>query len=126
MTRDEPPPIHCQLCKAFMGENPEPELSAPSLGGSDLSKSVDQVQAASENIYKLSDMQDGLRPGDQARKVVSNPVSQFMDKSGFNPWGGAGLGITPQGALQSAQSPDNAKGIRAIQSNRFPTGESRT
>lgn len=87
MTRDEPPPAHCELCKAFMGEV-EPELPGVNIGGSNISKSVDQVYRDAERTMGVTDWNDGLRAGDETAKrhVPDNAVSRFMRDTGSDYW----------------------------------------
>jgi len=91
MTRDEPPPAHCELCRTFMGEV-EPELPGVNIGGSNISKSVDQVYRDAERTMGVTDWNDGLRDGDataKKRQLPDNEVTRFAAQNGMNLWGGA-------------------------------------
>jgi hypothetical protein len=96
-TLAEPPPAHCDLCKAPMFE-PQAELPKVNIGGSALSKSVDQTYKLAEQSLGISDMKDSLRAGDSAVKIPVNPVSVTAAQMGHNYWGGG------NSALPNAQS----------------------
>jgi hypothetical protein len=85
-TSAEPPPAHCELCKAPMFDT-APELPKLNIGGSNLSKSVDQTYKMAESSLGVSDMKDSLREGDQAAKVPLNTVSRTAAQMGHNYWG---------------------------------------
>lgn len=86
-TSSEPPPAHCELCKAPMFDT-EPELPRINIGGSDIVKSVDQVYAASEQSLGVTDMKDSLREGEPAAKMPLNTVTRVAAQMGHNFWGG--------------------------------------
>jgi hypothetical protein len=116
MTRAEPPPAHCPLCNAFVGEV-EPELSRVNIGGSDLSKSVDQVFAQSG----MPDLKDGLRPGDIGAPTVHNVVTQTAAAMGHNFFQGnlAGMGAIDNQLKMARGDTGGAKAIETIQRARM-------
>lgn len=66
MTRDEPPPSFCPKCGINL-DDIKPELPSVNIGGSNMSKSIDQTYRAMENSpAKLTDMRSNLRMGDVA------------------------------------------------------------
>lgn len=90
MTRDEPPPAHCDICKAFMGAV-EPELAAPAIGGSAIAKSVDQVYSSMEQTMGITNLNDGLRDGDTAgvkRALPNNEITRVAAQVGHEFWQG--------------------------------------
>lgn len=128
MTRDEPAPAECELCGASFADEPTAELPAVHVGGSAISRSVDQVYAQLEQprydpegnlVAKgVTNLRDGLRPGDVAAMPVSNAVTQAVDASGGSPWGGAD--VTGYVAQSKAGPRGDATGVlSAIQRRRF-------
>ena len=123
MTPAEGPPEHCELCGNYMGEEAEPELSAPSIGGSDLSRSVDKVYASMEREIGVTNLGDNLRVGDVAArsqaKVPDNSVSQYAAQSGHTFWQG---GAPTEYIAQSRQGPNRehtgAGALAALQGGR--------
>jgi hypothetical protein len=119
MTREEPPPEHCELCGNYMGEEPEEELAAPAIGGSALSKSVEAVYRTQERERGITDMRDALRPGDVAGREVRNSVTEFAAQAGMTYWQG---GAPQEYISQSRQGPQaastGASVLKAIQGGR--------
>lgn len=118
-TASEPPPAHCEVCKAPMFDV-APELPKVNIGGSNLSKSVDQTYAAAEASLGVTDMKDSLRDGEPAAKVPVNTVTRVAAQMGHNFWGGGSphIGSAPEliaGARGAAQHSLGA--LSAIQSN---------
>lgn len=117
MLRDDPPPEVCELCNSFMGEDPQPELSAPAISAGHpktVREAVDSVYRQAEQFNGVTNMKDNLQMGEVAAMPGSlgkgNPVQQVMQESGFNPWGG---GATFGGAGM-AGGPAPAGGAAAI------------
>ena len=119
MTRDEPPPAHCPLCHAFVGEV-EPQLPRINIGGSNIAKSVDAVQQSLELTNPNQQLQDRLRPGDVAAKPVSNIITQVAENSGHNFWqGNAGSAATAE-LISLGRGDKSAAGVLgAIQESRM-------
>ncbi len=133
--RDDPPPEVCELCHGYMGEEPQPELSAPAISSGHpktVREAVDSVYRQAEQFGGVTNMKDNLREGEVAAMPGSlgkgNPVQQVMQDSGFNPWGGGAAfgnaGVPGAGAAASpisglAPSPHPSMGgrpaLRAIQ-----------
>ena len=96
-TSSEPPPAHCDLCKAPMFDA-EPELPKINIGGSNIAKSVDQVYASAEQSLGVTDMKDSLREGEPAAKIPVNTVTRVAAQMGHNFWGGGSphMGSAPE------------------------------
>ena len=78
MTRDEPPPAHCELCGEFMSE-PEEQLAAPAIRtDSSLSKSVEQVYQSVAQTTGVQNMNDGLQAGEQAAGRSEEHTSELQ------------------------------------------------
>lgn len=117
MNREEPPPQYCELCHSFMGEEPEAEVSAVNIGGSALAKSVASTYKTLEETTKITDLKDGLRPGDSAAaSMPNNVVTQFAAQEGMQMWQGGNIG----GYTAAARGGERG-GIRAMNQiqNRF-------
>jgi DNA-directed RNA polymerase subunit RPC12/RpoP len=129
MTRDEPGPDQCPKCGVVFPEEPEEGLALPAVGGSAIGKSVAMVQQSLEApkydgagnfVAKgVTNMNDGLRPGEVAAKPVENIVTQFQRKMGGASWSG---GNTSEYIQMSKSGPAAGAGgnlaLSAIQANR--------
>ena len=99
MSSAELPPRHCPLCGAYTGSELEPEISAPRIAKTALSRAIDDVytglesssvarsQMAAEELgidayetsaMKITDINTGLRQGDTSMPAVNNEVSRMM------------------------------------------------
>jgi hypothetical protein len=98
----------------------EPELPKINIGGSNLSKSVDQTYKLAESSLGVTDLKDSLREGEPAAKVPVNTVTRVAAQMGHSFWGGssASLGNTTDmiAASRGAAKP-SATALAAIQSN---------
>mgnify|MGYP003344726765 CR=1 FL=1 len=80
MTRDEPPPAHCELCRAFMGEV-EPELPGVNIGGTPASGPPDSTfggryLAVGANERTASHIFSSGSSGRMARLLVVTPFAK--------------------------------------------------
>lgn len=110
--REPDPPDYCPRCGSYVGDDPQPELSAPAIGGSDRAKAIDAVPRAMEAAslvrqemaaeaagvdrsemaaLKVTDVKTGLKPGEAAHQMPLSAVGAVMDqnarKMSFNPAG---------------------------------------
>lgn len=88
MTREEGPPLNCSICNGYMGEDAEPELSAPKYVGTPLAQSVDKVYRDLEKSTGVTNLRDNIRPGESAMAQVRNTVTEVADSMGHSYWGG--------------------------------------
>jgi hypothetical protein len=89
---DDEAPNHCPKCGNYMGSDPQVVPGHFSLG-TGKGKAVDstyrqmeessavRAEALGDPSLKITDMNDGLRPGDVAGKKPVNAVTQFADQS---------------------------------------------
>ena len=134
---DEPPPRFCMSCGFdFEGGSEaaalEVQLPKVNLGGSELSKSVEQTYRTLEASSGVTNLRDGLRPGEVAARPVDNIVTQTMkglqEAGGISSWQGGGGSI---GAALASSGPKGQRGaesaISAIQrfTPRLPPGPSK-
>lgn len=136
MKRDEPPPLECELCKAYLGEEVEAELPNLHIGGSNIARSVDQMwdQMSADKYDKdgnmvakgLSDMNDNLRQGDIAAKspppnnIITQYAQAVKDMSGQDvTWQGADAKGYIDAGKKKLQASTNALGAIQNNFNRF-------
>lgn len=136
MTRDEAPPLECELCSAYLGEEIEPEIPHIHVGGSNIARSVDDTwNKLSADKYDgegnlvakgLSDMNDNLRQGDVAAKTPSVPnnlVSQYTEAlkqmTGDNDinWQGASAKGYVEAGKKGPGAGESRKALSAVQSS---------
>ena len=97
-----------------------PELPKLNIGGSAISKSVDQTYKMAESSLGVTDMKDSLHEGDQAAKIPLNTVSRTAAQMGHNYWGGNSptLGNTTDLIASSrGAAKHSSSAISAIQSS---------
>lgn len=128
--RDELPPTECPFCQQQEVEGPIPATTA--VGARTRSKTVDAVyrahEASSERraemagdpSLKISDMKDnfyggGMREGDVAAVTPKNPVSDYMQATGMDPWAVSG-GVGMESIVAAAKGGETSTGAGIVKS----------